>query len=808
MHSLKNISAKKYELKSVKKSAIKSQDGRDNLIGMHIKTEKDQIIHEHLSPSKSFGKSDISKSDFSPKQTVKKLGKRKEEKDPSDKEKKKTKKSLLDSGQSDTSFVDRTFLKEKSIRLKFSKEEKGLSSFICKYCCQKFQSEEQLRSHVPTHGNNPPFKCYVCGIEAGAFSSLMAHCVKHSRKKSKNEKSLIEEGAVKHEEVQLLSPKNNIQCHLCKITFPSTEKLASHQCITSEQKSEYECNYCGHMSTSIDEYRLHVMSHSVEPHLCMHCNFKGPTRKLLLKHQEICKKRPKNKKESISFRCKKCSNEFAHRKELNQHIKFCKGAKYKVTLKSCSKCEFVFHNKHEYDNHTCKKSEENVKFSKSLTRKKTIIRNRVGRSLMCSLCGDIFDNHDNYKKHKQICNEEATNTLNENVSTLCSQCGNIFRSDMLKEHRKICLQSPDKSGRDSDVTKAGSDTDSHSTRRSTRLVKRKSSASEENSKLLEERPKMKKYKKKILKNVPGRKGRQSKLGKDNFKCIYCDLTFCSKSTLLRHKRMHSGNPYFSCKYCGKFFFRKDVYTRHEVNVHSKGSKNVFCCYYCRLYFADPSVLKEHVLANHKENAFLPVKPEFSKGLIEPNKIKKELNNKTVVVNKKLESKSCVIDNDICKPANSSSLMIKKCGICLQSFGTILEIEKHMKEYHQTQNLDDTETLSKNVFVNNLEEKHLDIDEDIENSDLSSNLDIPNNLISPQNLTHVKQSLAGISTNNEHILEKEDLNEINTDCISVVNSQKMRCKLCQKDFADELVLNNMEKSMIRLRVGCNGALLKW
>ncbi|GBL90293.1 Zinc finger protein 836 [Araneus ventricosus] len=793
MHSLKNISPKKHEFKTVKKSPIKAQDGRDNLVGMPVKSDKDQIREvKNLSPSKSFDKSDNNntKSDVSPKQPMKKLGKRREEKDPCDKDKKKAKKSLLDSTQSDISVIDRTFSEDKSIKLKFLKEEKGLSSFICKYCCQKFRSEDQLRSHVPTHGSNPPFKCYVCGVEAGAFSSLMAHCVKHSRKKSKNEKSLKVEVDMNHEELQMSSPKSNIQCHLCKATFSSTEKLASHPCVAGEQKSEYECNYCGHRSLSIDGYRLHVMSHSVEPHLCMHCNFKGPTKKLLLKHQEICKKRPKNKKESMAFRCKKCSKEYAHRKELNQHIKLCKGANCKVTLKSCSKCECVFNNKHDYDNHTCKKSDENVKSLKSSLKKKPVVRKKVERTLMCSLCGEMFDNQDNYKKHKQICNEEATNTLNENISALCSKCGNIFHSHMLKEHYKVCLQSPDKPGRDSDVTKAGSDTDSHSTRRSTRLVRRKSSASEENSKFLEERPKMKKFKKKLLKSVPGRKGRQSKLGKDNFRCIYCDLTFCSKSTLLRHKRMHSGNPYFSCKYCGKFFFRKDVYTRHEVNVHSKSSKNVFCCYYCRLYFADPSALKEHVLANHKENAFLPVKPEFSKGLIEPSRIKKEPVNKSEAVSKNLESKSCIIDNDVCKTANSS-LMVKKCGICLQSFGTISEIEKHMKDYHKMQNPDNIETSLKNAVVNNFEEKHLDLDKNIENKGGSSDLDVPNNLAS--SVSHDKESSSDLSPNNEHVQENEDLNEVNIDCVSVTETQKIKCKLCSEEFLDKAHYEVHEKA---------------
>ncbi|GIX89653.1 hypothetical protein CEXT_420861 [Caerostris extrusa] len=68
----------------------------------------------------------------------------------------------------------------------------------------------------------------------------------------------------------------------------------------------------------------------------------------------------------------------------------------------------------------------------------------------------------------KICFDETENPLNEKTSSLCPTCGNIFHLEVLKEHKKTC-QFSEKSGRDSDATKAGSDSDSHLTRRSARL---------------------------------------------------------------------------------------------------------------------------------------------------------------------------------------------------------------------------------------------------------------------------------------------------------------------------------------------------
>ncbi|GIY17118.1 zinc finger protein 836 [Caerostris darwini] len=775
MHSVKSPSLKKHEIKRVKKPSPIETNVDDSLIAVTIKKEID-LLFDPIERSKSVFMTDANnkKSGDLPAKKPKKLDKRNEEKD-----KVKDKRRLK---SVDKDPLHENWGKVKSV--KCNKQRTHPPRYVCKYCCRQFESGDQLRDHVSSHGNNPQFKCYVCGLEAGAFSSLMAHCVKHSRKKKTSKLNYANDlmGS------QILPSKSSIFCNFCKIFFPSTEQLALHNCFAGGTKKEYKCTYCGDVSFSVDSYRLHVMGHSMRPFLCMHCNFKGPTKKLLDKHLEICKKRPKNKKEII-FKCKKCSTEFTHRRELTQHTKDCKVSECKVILKNCSKCDCVFNSKIAFANHKCNKlSGKTTKVtSKSVQKRKLTDESKIKKeSFLCSLCGDIFDNQQDHESHKQICFDETENPLNEKTSSLCPTCGNIFHLEVLKEHKKTC-QFSEKSGRDSDATKAGSDSDSHLTRRSARLVRRKNSLTEENIKMApKDKPKIKRFKKKVIKGVPGRKGRQSKLGNENFKCVYCDLTFCSKSTLMRHKRMHSGNPYFSCKFCGKFFFRKDVYTRHEVNVHSKCSKNVFCCYYCRLYFMDPSILKEHVLAEHKDNAFLPVKPEFAKDIHEPIKIKVEPDTDKGE-GKETTSETVTVDHFKTVPPSISG-KAKKCGICFQSFNFLSEIEKHMQSSHKPEN---SEVDLKKTPENDLREVSMEVESDAHHLPIN---DFKHSVSDSSTSAFAQKEELVMDLPNQHEASSvcHDLSEP-SEHITNSKSTKFMCKLCSEDFIDKSHCESHERT---------------
>ncbi|KFM68728.1 Zinc finger and BTB domain-containing protein 24, partial [Stegodyphus mimosarum] len=243
-------------------------------------------------------------------------------------------------------------------------------------------------------------------------------------------------------------------------------------------------------------------------------------------------------------------------------------------------------------------------------------------------------------------------------------------------------------------TFAKNESEALTARRSARLVGRKCTFTEDSDskpkKIL--KIKLPKKPKVVVNKIKGRRNRRSKNPDNNFICNICNFTFCSKSTLLRHKRMHSGNPWFICKYCGKFFFRKDVYIRHEINVHNKSPKTVFCCYYCKVYFNSSLQLKDHVLETHKESAFLPMRmpSENDDKNKAPILIKMEpiLDGEEQVVQVGSgDTNNCKknisgIESESVKAikASSSSAICSqfKCGICSVGFENVFDMEAHLK----------------------------------------------------------------------------------------------------------------------------------
>ncbi|KAG8188051.1 hypothetical protein JTE90_009924 [Oedothorax gibbosus] len=815
MHSVKSTTPKKNDIKSSmetkKMSPIQNQDGRDNIIG--IESPKKRVIPHSSSWTKSVFKNDFidAKSALlQQKQASKNLIKRKMDKFTNESEKKKIKPVTKSDStpESDKPLSAKKDVKSKGVQPKTS------ASYVCKYCCRRFRSIELLREHTTTHGSKPSYVCYLCGIEAGAFSSLMAHFVKHS-----TPKSLLKTDKTSHDFSDIsLTAKSTIRCSHCKISFPSTEKLALHYCSAIGKKSEYNCAYCGQVSTSVDDYRLHVLSHSVTPFMCMHCNFKGPTKKILDRHLEVCKKKPKMPNDQVLLKCKTCSKEYNNKKELSQHSKVCKSeSDCKVIFKSCPKCNSVFGNKEDFDGHAliCKVEEEKVD-DQSPSSSQSAIASPKRDSFLCSHCGEIFHDQTEQENHQVVCFEDEYN-LNEKTSVLCPTCGGMFHESTLKEHQKACQPPNEKLIKEADEEVHESDTDSPSKRRSARLVCRKSSISEDSTKSKDSPQKRKRNfqhnveigktkkvfkNKNLMKGFKGRRGRQSKVGNANFKCIYCDLTFCSKSTLLRHKRMHSGNPYFSCKYCGKFFFRKDVYTRHEVNVHSKSNANVFCCYYCKLFFGDQFSLKDHVFVTHKENAFLPVKTEFTgdvqqDDILSPSDIKKEAGSCDVISKENFSVKNAISKIDIPSPSP-----LKKCGTCLQSFTNIVDIEKHMESHKPKEDSPSNfeNILSSTPVVNNIirNQKNNMFEESEPNDNDSPTLDngvssisIPSTASAADTLKNKSNEIDETPDGSNDNIQKALQSQQSKDTVILVKDYV--CKLCLAKFDSQTLLTAHEST---------------
>lgn len=89
---------------------------------------------------------------------------------------------------------------------------------------------------------------------------------------------------------------------------------------------------------------------------------------------------------------------------------------------------------------------------------------------------------------------------------------------------------------------------------------------------------------------------------NNYKCLICNATFCSKQNLLKHKRKHDSGGLYKCSDCNKTFSKLT-----HLKVHSKSHMSTqtkrFNCEECGEMFNYLHLLKQHSYKHKTDKPF-------------------------------------------------------------------------------------------------------------------------------------------------------------------------------------------------------------
>ena len=256
-----------------------------------------------------------------------------------------------------------------------------------------------------------------------------------------------------------------------------------------------------------------------------------------------------------AFTCHFCNKPFANNENLQKHIK----ATHNMKPYQCAKCGETCESKRDLSKHkeTCK---VNVipcdvcgKTFKGKHRERHMRTHIVTeKRFKCNECDQVFTKEIDRKKHQHEIHGKCPT---------CAVCGTAFQYQntlnlhMIRQHRQ-------KTEFTCDICGVGFP-----------------------------------IKSKLLRHKNVHEGQKP------YQCATCGKVFKSIESLCGHRAVHSGEPKLQCNQCGAKFRSRYNLSRHELEVHVKGSTKNFCCDQCGKGFKRAENLKVHKELHSEERRY-------------------------------------------------------------------------------------------------------------------------------------------------------------------------------------------------------------
>lgn len=268
----------------------------------------------------------------------------------------------------------------------------------CKSCGLLEESETALYIHTwECSKQNKIFKCSLCGKEFISKNTLK----KHLRNKHM---------------------KKELSCHLCKRTFDTEYARKKHRKTCSWKfestlvNTQYKCDLCGHMDTSMNDFLNHTRNCEGQYYDCDICEERFTKKQAIREHMySHTKEKP--------YSCDVCQKSFLLKRRLHLHIRRVHILKLGTTSKQTYTC-ITCHKQYR-----CKQS----------------LRTHVLSHLdmdtvtpyICQLCGKQYSSRGNMNRHIAVRHERKySDKIKQTVQ--CEVCGKSYsQTRHLRRHFRI-----------------------------------------------------------------------------------------------------------------------------------------------------------------------------------------------------------------------------------------------------------------------------------------------------------------------------------------------------------------------------------